>query len=391
MDRALVDRIARSVLYEGYMLYPYRTSSVKNAKRWTFGTLYPESVPVTNRRAGCHPVPHSEGPVVNLQPDRSRFQAEILHAGPPTAPISILARFLLEGVETEVHFQSTIGEARRQAFATGEIGFASTPVAADTFKLTITLRNTSGTAELASAHAVISVSEGELVSVTDPPATLAAAAAECVNEGVWPVLIGLPGARDAMLASPIILPDYPEVAPESAGDLCDSTEIEEILTLRILTLTDEEKADVRASGSHVSEILERSESLPAEHLMKLHGTIRGLAPSGNEPWSVWDTWANRAVAQTVQVGGVCLKTGDRVRLRPSAGQAPPAANSGSRRADIFDTALNGRTAIIAGIEEDFENKVQVAVVVEDDPGRDLGEMRQTGHRFFFSPEEIELP
>src|SRR5262249_5379662 len=179
--------------------------------------------------------------------------------------------------------------------------------------------------------------------------------------------------------SPIILPDYPEGAPESAGDLCDATEIEEILTLRILTLSDEEKAEVRASGRQAREILERAESLPAEHLMKLHGTIRSLAPSGNEPWSAWDTWANRPASQTVQVGGVALKSGDRVRLRPS------------KRADIFDTALNGRTAIMAGIEEDFENKVQVAVVVEDDPGRDLGEMRQTGHRFFFSPEEIELP
>ena len=361
MDRPLVDRIARSVLYEGYLLYPYRISSVKNAKRWTFGTLYPE------RRVAAE-----------SGSDRSRFQTEVLYIGLPTATVSILARFLVEGLETEIPLETTIAEARRQAFQNGEISFESTPVAGGT-KLTITLRNTSDTAELASAHVVISVSEGELVSMTDPPAALAAAASECVNDGVWPVLIGPPGARATMLASAIILPDYPEVALESAGDLCDATEIEEILTLRIMTLTDEEKAEVRASGKHARQFLERAESLPAEHLMKLHGTIRGLAPCGNEPWSAWDTWANRAGPQTVQVGDVALKAGDRVRLRPS------------KRADIFDTALNGRTAIIAGIEEDFENKVQVAVVVENDPGRDLGEMRQTGHRFFFSPEEIELP
>lgn len=374
MDGALVDRIARSILYEGYLLYPYRTSSVKNAKRWTFGTLYPE-----------HRVAAQGGS------DRCRFQAEVLYSGPPSATVSVLARFLVEGAETEIPLVGAIGEARRHAFENGEIGFASTHIASATYKLTVILRNTSETAELASAHAVISVSEGELVSLTDPPAALAAAASGCVNEGVWPVLIGRPGTRDTMLASPIILPDYPEVAPESAGDLCDATEIEEILTLRILTLTDEEKAEVRVSGSHAREILERVESLPAEHLMKLHGTIRGLAPSGNEPWSTWDTWANRAVAQTVQVGGVALKAGDRVRLRPSVGRAVSPANPSAKRADIFDSALDGRIAIIAGIEEDFENKVQVAVVVEDDPGRDLGEMRQTGHRFFFSPEEIELP
>jgi hypothetical protein len=361
MDRTLVNRIARSVLYEGYLLYPYRPSALKNAKRWTFGTLYPEKQAAAEGGS-----------------DRSHFQAEVLYIGSPTTRVLILARYLANGVETEIPIHTMVGEARRQTFPDGEISFASARVAG-ALKLTIVLRNRSETAELTSAHAAISVSEGELVSLTDPPAQLAGEASKCVNEGVWPVLIGAPGARDTMLVSPIILPDYPEIAPESAGDLCDATEIEEILTLRILTLTDEEKAEVRASEERARQILERAESLPPEHLMKLHGTIRGLAPSGYEPWSAWDTWANRAVPQTVQVGGIDLKAGDRVRLRPS------------KRADIFDTALDGRMAIIAGIEEDFENRIQVAVVVEDDPGRDLGEMRQTGHRFFFSPEEIELP
>jgi hypothetical protein len=195
---------------------------------------------------------------------------------------------------------------------------------------------------------------------------LAEAASACKNVGVWPVLVGAPGSRDSMLASPIILPDYPQVAPESAGDLYDGTEIEEILTLRVLTLTDEEKAEVRASEARAREILERVEGLPAEHLMRLHGVIRG-----------WDSWANTAPPQTVRAGGVELKAGDRVVLRPRG------------RADIFDSALEGRVAVIDGIEQDLEGKMLVAVVVEDDPGRDLGEARQIGHRFFFSAEEIE--
>ena len=362
MERALVDRIARSVLYEGYLLYPYRPSALKNAKRWTFGTLYPQ-----------HWVAAEGGS------DRSAFQAEVLFTGAGTTEVSILGRFLLEDAETEIAIATSIAEPCRQSFAQGELTFVSTPFSNDTYKLTVTLRNTSDTAVLASAHAVISVSGGELLSMTDPPPALADAASQCRNEGVWPVLIGTPGARDTILASPIILPDYPEVAPESAGDLCDATEIEEILTLRVLTLTDEEKAEVRASGARARQILEQAETLPMEHLMKLHGTIRGMAPSGSEPWSAWDNWANRAAPQSIHVNGIDLRAGDRVRLRPG------------RRADIFDTALAGRTAIIAGIEQDFEDRIQVAVVVEDDPGRDLGEMRQTGHRFFFSPEEIELP
>jgi hypothetical protein len=372
MDRALIDRIARSVLYEGYLLYPYRRSALKNAKRWTFGTLYPERWAAARQGS-----------------DRAGFRAEVLFRGDGSTRVSLLARFFEDEDEVEVPLETFVTEPAAKAFPNGEFAFRSTRLDSGLYRLTVTIRNTvdletldADAAEaksLGSAHAVISVSAGELVSVTDPPAEFADAVAQCANEGVWPVLVGAPGVRDTMLASPIILPDYPEVAPESAGDLCDATEIEEILTLRILTLTDEEKAEIRGSEARARAILERAEQLPAEHLMKLHGTLRGLAPANDEPWSAWDNWANRPAPETIRVNGAEVKAGDRVRLRPT------------KRADIFDTALDGRVAIVTAIEQDFENNVQVAVVVEDDPGRDLGEMRQTGHRFFFSPEEIELP
>ena len=361
-NRALIDRIARSVLYEGYLLYPYRPSALKNARRCTFGTLYPES-----QIAGTG------------GPDRSAFRSEMIFSGPAGSRISVLGRYLLDEEETEVAFETTVAEARREQLGDAELAFSSIRVRDDLFKLTVTLRNTGDSQSLISAHAVVTVETGELISLTDPPAEFAKDASDCRNDGVWPVLIGAPGTHDTMLAAPIILPDHPEVAPESVGDLCDATEIEEILTLRILTLTDEEKAEVRASQSRARHILEQAEGLPMEHMLKLHGTIRGLAPAGSEAWSKWDTWANRPPVDTITVGGAELKAGDRVRLKPGG------------RADIFDLALQGRTAVIAGIEQDFENKVHVAVVIDDDPGRDLGEMRQTGHRFFFSPEEIELP
>lgn len=81
--------------------------------------------------------------------------------------------------------------------------------------------------------------------------------------------------------------------------------------------------------------------------------------------------------EQVEVGGVGIKTGTRVRLRPRAG------------GDIFDLALAGQIAIVESIEQDYEDKVHLAVVLEDDPGQDLGMLRQPGHRFFFSPEEVE--
>jgi hydrogenase maturation protease len=155
-----------------------------------------------------------------------------------------------------------------------------------------------------------------------------------------------------MLSSPIILYDYPRVADESPGDLFDCTEIDEILTLRILALSDAEKQEMRRSGERERLLLERAESLSPEQLLKLHGTMRDVR-SGIRP-------------------------GDRVRIRPKPG------------GDIFDVVLRDRIAIVESVEQDFENRVHVAVVVEDDPGKDLGLMRQPGHRFFFSADELEL-
>ena len=131
---------------------------------------------------------------------------------------------------------------------------------------------------LLSAHTILQVDGGEFVSLLDPPAQYQAAAAACHNVGTWPVLAGEEGRRDVMLSSPIILYDYPQVAPESPGDLFDGGEIDEILSLRILTLTDDEKDEMRRSDSHARRILERTEALPPEHFMKLHGAMKAVDP-----------------------------------------------------------------------------------------------------------------
>src|SRR5262249_46347223 len=157
--------------------------------------------------------------------------------------------------------------------------------------------------------------------------------------------------RDCILSSPIILYDYPRVADESPGDLFDCTEIDEILTLRILTLTDAEKEEMRRGGERERRLLERVESLTPEQLLRLHGTFRSSRTG--------------------------LRPGDRVRLRPKPG------------GDVFDVVLAGRVAIVESVAQDFDNRTHVAVVIEDDPGKDLGLMRQPGHRFFFSADEVE--
>ena len=141
---------------------------------------------------------------------------------------------------------------------------------------------------LLSAHTILRVDGGEFVSLLDPPPALREAAAGCNNIGTWPVLVGDDGERDGMLSSPIILYDYPQIAPESPGDLFDGTEIDEILALRILTLTDEEKREMRHGDERARQILERTEALPAEHFMKLHGRLRGLRPVRRAAMNEWE-------------------------------------------------------------------------------------------------------
>ena len=133
-----------------------------------------------------------------------------------------------------------------------------------------------------STHTILRVQGGEFISLLEPPVEYQAAAESCANVKTWPVLVGDPGERHILLSSPIILYDDPQIAPETPGDLFETTEIDELLTLSILTLTDEEKREMRESDPRGREILERTEALTSEQLMKMHGAIRGLQPVRKE-------------------------------------------------------------------------------------------------------------
>ena len=127
-----------------------------------------------------------------------------------------------------------------------------------------------------STHTILTVQNGHFVSLLDPPEMFRELATGCSNVGTYPVLVGEEGTRDCMLSSPIILYDYPQIAPESPGSLFDGTEIDEILTLRIMTLTDDEKREMRNADDRARQILERTESLPTEQFMKMHGAMKGV-------------------------------------------------------------------------------------------------------------------
>lgn len=340
MNTKLIETIAKAVLYEGYMLYPYRPSSVKNRQRFNFGVLYPQAysevqagsdawgmqteclvqgiAPVvevkvrflklvarTMRSAGSEPqrqLPDAAiapGLGINsaVAPWQEAIECEV------TVPVRNLAGmngacldwpFVFPAKEETEALIDKDGRAtglvdRKQDSVRGTVEMSAVVSGDGLFKLQVRVKNltllddaSQATRDaalmrsLVSAHTLLGVEEGQFVSLLDPPEDLKEIAASCQNLGTWPVLVGAGGERDTMLSSPIILYDYPQIAPESPGDLFDGTEIDEILALRILTMTEEEKREMRSTDERARRILDRTESLPAEHLAKLHGTLREL-------------------------------------------------------------------------------------------------------------------
>lgn len=381
-----VDTLARALLYEGYLLYPYRADAVKNRHRFTFGGLYPRAW--CERQAGSDShVCRTECLVVGKD---ARVEVEIrfLHLrervldGAPFQDgverrVSLFDAHVDDIGETEVSVdvpaeaQSVEGASFRQLPLSGVVRANVAPAGVkDVQRLSVEVENrvdvplVEGRAlrdeillsTFVALHTKIQVKNGELSSLLEPAPALEAAARECNNRGTFPVLVGKRGDQSTILSSPIVLYDYPQVAAESHGDLFDATEIDEILSLRILTLTDDEKERVRRTDPRVRTLLERVEGLHPSELLRLHG---------------------RSVLGSVAALGTPLSSGTRVRVRPT------------RRADAFDLALDGRVAVVESVEMDLEGRVLCAVTVEDDPGADLGRQGLPGHRFFFGPEELE--
>lgn len=297
---------------------------------------------------------------------------------------------------------------RRQFAIQGRLEVDTQPLGSGLFRITTRVVNESGAAPkeedpaealllrtLASTHTVLCARGGQFISLLDPPAEFQEAVRLCKNIGTWPVLIGEQENRDreVMLSSPIILYDYPQIADESAGPLFDGTEIDEILTLRILTLTEEERREMRRVDAQARRLLERTESLSDNSLLKLHGAMRSGNPEQQAPAlrpadastatqtaapvDFDDFFGPSTRLEGVVVRGIYLKPGARVRIWPKA------------RADVLDLALCGQTAVVEAVEQDAERRVHLGLVLENDPGKDLGLLRQPGHRFFYGVDEVE--
>jgi hypothetical protein len=333
VNRELAEKVANAVLYEGYMLYPYRPSAIKNRQRWTFGILYPPSyceVSCGTERSAMHTEclleahalasVHIEVRFLHLLARQVRQQTG--EGMLPVPALTVQGRLIEswdEAVERSAGFEirvgdpprefgfsfpgstntvslrdssgQLIGEVRRlQHEVRGTVAVASGLVRDGVWKLTTDVENLSSDVDgaldrnaallrsLLSAHALLTVNGGSFVSLLDPPNELQTAARACHNRGHFPVLLGAEGERDMLLCSPILLYDYPQIAPESAGDFCDATEMDEMLTLRLITLTDAEKAEIRQGDDRARILLARTEQGTREQLMRIHGTIRSLRP-----------------------------------------------------------------------------------------------------------------
>jgi hypothetical protein len=431
-------RIADAVLYEGYILYPYRASAQKNHSRWQFGVLMPPGY------AEFDP----------SEPSSVQTECVLEHAGAPT--VQVVLRFLQvqrrttdppepgarawdEAVEREVEFTIDTDEllgaglvrefsvpggedreagpngftVRRRVPLDGLVDVTATPVPGPwrAVRLRVRVQNQSAGVDgalprrrdealpfaLVATHAILAVSGGQFVSMTDPPEWAKPAVTGCENVGAWPVLAEGGGGRSVVLASPIILYDHPELAPESPGELYDGTEIDEILTLRTLALSDDEKLEARATDPRAAALIDRVESLDAQEMAGLHGTMRvpraGVPQAGPDvPW--WDPEADASVSpdtDSVLIGGQPVARGSLVRLRPGGSDGPgtpggPGA-SGTRRADAQDMFLAGRIAEVQAVLTDVEDRPYLAVSLTDDPDADL---RIAHGRFlYFMPDEVE--
>jgi hypothetical protein len=443
-DRA--QKVADAVLYEGYLLYPYRASAVKNQVRWQFGVVMPREY---TEGGGSEPwamqteclVEPGDASLLDLRLRFLQVQARIVEKTVnaekglywPMESLEVDGRQLMswdEGIKRELDYpgiditklltaeltfaleipaereveliRNGSGEIKarliRDRFPiTGAIRVAGEPVGS-LIKIRIRIENVSPWPRdkkaqrvralrhaLVGAHTLLAVRDGAFVSLLDPPEWARQAVASCANLHTWPVLVGEEGERDVMLSSPIILYDYPEVAPESPGEMFDGTEIDEILALRTMTLTDDEKAEARATDGQAAAIIDRVDTLPSEILDRLHGAVRYLRQSTtkqtaqpeNAPW--WDPGADASVSpetDSLQIGEVSVSKGSRVRLCP-----------GQRRADAQDMFLEGRLAIVEAVFSDVDGNNHVAVTLADDLAADLH--RWHGRFLYFSPDEIE--
>ena len=353
-----LDELVDTLLWEGHALYPYTPGATKNATPTPFGIVYP---PVY-----AAPSPHTH--------DRVRLQC-IADSG---ATVSATVHFLFGGAARRIELERP---GRSLVFGFGDLhGIAtlSHEEVGGFARVTVLVENTTEVDEgltrqealgfsLLSTHVVVRCATGErFMSPIAPPEEAATAVMTCHNVNIFPVLASQ--ADDAILGAAIMLPDHPQIAPESKGSLFDSTEIEEALLLHVLALSDDEREQLTAADPAVRAMIERAVSATPEDIIALHGrtTVRDLTPPEDD-----DPRGEKEIV----IDGRRFARGQHVVLRPDATHGQ-------------DHLLVGRSATIERILIDYDDRVHICVTVDDDPGQDI--MRDIGRYLYFRPAEVEV-
>jgi len=423
MTLALARLAADAVLYEGYLLYPYRSTAAKNQVRWQFGVLGPPGAAAAglgeeaDLAVECLLWPEDDGARVTVHLRCLQLQRRQAERADGASGFSAVAELRVgtgvwttwdEAVEVDRELGSfPVAEFRRgvhlvvqvdggediEDVPSGRLVRRRWPLDArvdltavadgPVLRLRVAVRNTGPRAadtdtalrsSLIGTHLLLAAARARFVSVIDPPDDAREAAGRCRQHRCWPVLAGPPGTRTVLLGAPIILYDHPQVAEQSPGQLFDSTEIDEILTLRVMTMTEAEKAEARATDPRAGAIVDRCDAMSPADLQRLHGG-RSDDRVADQPW--WDPAADAAVnpdTDAVVIAGVRVAKGSLVRVHPS------------RRADAQDLFFADQIARVAAVVTDVDGQVHVAVVLVDDPAADLHDWY--GRYLYFAPDEL---
>ena len=457
-----VAAVADAVLFEGYLLYPYRASAQKNQLRWQWGVLAPkewgephsenwyshtecllEPAQDSTLRVRLRFLRLRQRTVQQAAPEGfvdverlivgedlhlpwdegipevvdASLQVSDLLAGEVTVPVELAGETSEEAL---TEGDRVVGRVLRHSWPVqGLVTISAHPLPGPygTLRLALRVANTSPGPEpdadrdlamrssLIGAHTILALSSGAFLSLADPPEWARPAAAECTNEHTWPVLAGSSEQPRLVLSSPIILSDFPEIAPESPNQLFDGLENDEILTLRTMVLTDEEKREARATDPRAATLVDAVDSMPPEIFERLHGVIRSMSgpgattpamdgvptfgqmpdevptysdETGGKPW--WDPAEDSSVdpdTDSVMIGGHQVAKGSRVLLRPSG------------RADAQDFFLVGKEALVEAVLNDVDGDVHLAVSLLDDPAAEFHAAH--GRYRYFRPDEVEVP
>jgi len=361
-----LEQLVDSLLYEGYALYPYTPGATKNATPTPFGIVYP---PVYAAEcAGAFD--HARLECVAEATSGARLEATLRYLAPEGERHAAVERRVEIG---------PIGAGERETvrFGDGRLTLRSTEGADGRLLVRCCVHNeravparlARGDAlrrSLLSTQLIVRIRDGRFLSPLE-------AGGESVN--TYPVLAS--DRDDTVLGTTIVLPDHPQIAPESRGGLFDSTEIEEALLLHVAALSDAERDEIEGADPAVRDMVARAAAATPEDIMALHGRVTLRDRLTTEPPRPPDGLPDPTAGEPeVVVDGVRFVRGGRVTLRPGPD------------ADLHARLVDGRTATIERILVDVEGKAHLGVTIDGDAGQEL--LRETGRFLYFFAPEVEV-